>query len=74
MKAVGKADHVDMSQVDSTTPFDKDVDHYRIIECYCCGCDAQATIHAEPGRTHPWQHALYEPTHVVDYHLKEVSR
>lgn len=65
--AVGTAPNVDMSAVDASTPFDRDVDSHRVIGCYCCRCGETATILAEPGRTHDWDHARRHPTHVIDY-------
>ena len=64
--AVGAASNVDMGKIDSTTPFD-DGDEYRVISCYCCTCETSATVLAEPGRTHEWEHARRHPNHVVDY-------
>jgi len=63
----GAAPNVDLRQRDPTTPFDRDTDERRIINCYCCSCEATATILAEPGRTRKWEHAASHPTHVIDY-------
>lgn len=68
--AVGTAPNVDMSTVDPTTPFETNVDSYRAIDCHCIDCQISDTVHAEPGRTHEWDHAQQHPRHVVDYHLE----
>jgi hypothetical protein len=71
--AVGTAPNVDMSTVDPTTPFERDVDSYRSIECYCMHCRLTEIVLAEPGRQDEWTHAVDHPDHSVDYHL-EASR
>ena len=68
--ALGTAPNVDMGEIDPTTPFDRDVDSYRVIDCHCIDCQISDTVHAEPGRTHEWDHAQQHPRHVVDYHLE----
>lgn len=49
--ARGTASNVDYRDRDPTTPFDCDTDERRIIACYCCTCEATATILVKPGRT-----------------------
>ena len=61
------APNVDSREIDPTTPFDCDTDERRVIGCYCCTCEATATILAEPGRTREWEHAARHLTHVIDY-------
>lgn len=65
-RAVGTAPNVDLREADDRTPFDDDGEH-RVIACYCCTCETSATVLAEPGRSHEWEHARRHPTHVVDY-------
>jgi hypothetical protein len=64
--AVGTAPNVDLREADDRTPFDDDGQR-RIISCCCCTCEESATVLAEPGRSHEWEHARRHPTHVVDY-------
>jgi hypothetical protein len=47
--------------------FDRDVDERRVIVCYCCTCEASATLLVEPGRTRRWEHDEQHQSHVVDY-------
>ena len=64
--ATGTAPNVDLRETDDRTPFDDDGEH-RVISCYCCTCETSATVLAEPGRSHEWEHARRHPTHVVEY-------
>jgi hypothetical protein len=64
--AVGTAPNVDLREADDRTPFDDDGEH-RVIACYCCTCEESATVLAEPGRSHEWEHARRHPSHVVEY-------
>jgi hypothetical protein len=53
----------------AATPFTDDADEPRVIQCQCSqpDCDAEETVHAPPGRTEPWEHAVRNPRHVVTY-------
>lgn len=63
----GAAPNVDLRERDEETPFEIDTDTRRVIDCVCLTCAAEATIYAEAGRTHEWEHALQNRSHVVEY-------
>ncbi|WP_311171782.1 hypothetical protein [Halobellus ordinarius] len=65
--AVGAAPNVDLRGPTDPTPFDRDTDARRIIDCECLTCDAAETIYAEAGRTRRWEHDIGNPSHVVEY-------
>jgi len=72
--AVGAAPNVDLRERDPTTPLERNVDQYRTVVAHCCSCGEHDTILAEPGRSRKWSHDARNPTHVVEYHVEEVSR
>jgi hypothetical protein len=63
----GAAPNVDTREIASTTPFDRDTDERRVIGCVCLTCAEEATIYAEAGRSHEWEHAIQNRSHVVEY-------
>lgn len=66
--AKGTAENVDMGAIDPATPFGRNVDEYRIIDCYCVDCESEGRVFADPGRTQEWMHSQLHPRHTVDYH------
>lgn len=71
--AVGAAENVDLRERDPTTPLEENVDQYRTVVAHCCTCKEHDTILSEPGRDRRWEHDQLNPTHVVEYHVEEVS-
>jgi len=63
----GVAPNVDLRERDSETPFEADTDERRVIDCVCLTCAEEATIYAIAGRTHEWEHAIQNRSHVVEY-------
>jgi hypothetical protein len=63
----GAAPNVDLREKSDETPFDRDTDSRRVIDCVCLTCAEEATIYAEAGRTHEWEHAISNRSHVVEY-------
>lgn len=63
----GAAPNVDLREASDVTPFDRDRDERRIIECTCLTCEAATTIYAEPGRTRRWTHEEQHASHVIEY-------
>ena len=66
-RVVGAAENVDLREASLTTPFDRDTDARRVIACYCCTCEESETLLIEAGRTRRWEHAISNPSHVVEY-------
>ena len=58
---------VENSGDDSPEPYAVDVDERRVIECYCCTCEEEATMLLEVGDDSAWEHDEKHPSHVVDY-------
>jgi hypothetical protein len=63
----GAAPNVDLRERSGETPFDRDTDERRVIDCVCLTCAAKATIYAVAGRSHEWEHAIQNRSHVVEY-------
>jgi hypothetical protein len=66
-RVVGAAENVDKRGPSEPEPYEVDVDERRVVSCYCCTCEATATLLLEVGESDPWEHDEKNASHEVEY-------